>query len=328
MRQVSSALALALRRARALALGLLPKARPAVPTEASWAKRIDSYAAVPEPYKEFFEPLAAAEAPFPYTVLTPSYEGFMYGSTEKLVCHLGHQVCVLEKGADGFRPQCYAVEGISYVEVQVRLLDSRITINGVNQDGAPASTTCRFNTVTDYLLAPVLRTMRRAPGDGGSGDLEAEAGKFNDWIKLSHKFMNYARRSLLEGEKVVHAILQPGVRAKLLTILGKTFYRPISPTVACILTDRELIIIREETRHSGEDRYGGVWDYVWLSKVVSLSLNEKGRSLLVLSVQLPDGAGLQCQLEASATREVEQLIDRFKKLAPGQPVAWGSKTTG
>jgi hypothetical protein len=81
-----------------------------------------------------------------------------------------------------------------------------------------------------------------------------------------------------------------------------------------ILTDRELIMIREEFSRSTEDRHGGTWTYIQLNKVVGLSQSERGTSLLGLSVQLPAGAGLECLFEASMKQEVDQLLVRFREL--------------
>ena len=64
--------------------------------------------------------------------------------------------------------------------------------------------------------------------------------------------MNYAKRSLLGGEKVIQAIFQPEIRARVFTVLGKSFYRMVSPAKAIIFTDGELIAIREEERRVGE----------------------------------------------------------------------------
>ena len=125
--------------------------------------------------------------------------------------------------------------------------------------------------------------------------------------------MTYARRSLLGGEKVIHTILQPEIRVSMFSILGK-IYRTISPTHMSILTDRELIIIREEERRSGEDRYGGIWNYIPLNKIVTLSLSRKDSNLLVLSIQLPKSACLEYLFQASAEQEINQLLDRFKEL--------------
>lgn len=45
-------------------------------TRLSWLKVIRSYAEVPDVYRSSFAALVG-DSPFPYTVLTPSYAGFM-----------------------------------------------------------------------------------------------------------------------------------------------------------------------------------------------------------------------------------------------------------
>ncbi len=135
--------------------------------------------------------------------------------------------------------------------------------------------------------------------------------KFDRWVNVNYKFMNYAKRSLLGGEKVVHAILQPEIRKSLLTILGKTYYRTLDPTHMSILTDRELIMIREETRKSGDDRYGGIWQYIPLHKIAGLSVNEKDGGLLALAIQLPHNAQFEYLFQPSVQQELDQLVVKF-----------------
>jgi hypothetical protein len=80
-----------------------------------------------------------------------------------------------------------------------------------------------------------------------------------------------------------------------------------------ILTDRELIVIREEATRRKEDRYGGIRDYIPLGKIVSLSLMEKDDNLLVLTIQLPGNSRFELLFQGSARGEVEQLLDQLKK---------------
>ena len=302
------------RQAYTSTIALLPTVSAAEQTKSSWAKPIKSYAAVPNAYKDFFEPFLADGRVFPYTVLTPSYEGFIHRTTEKLICDFGHEIYVLERSGNTFEAQCYPLEGISYVEVRTILLDSRIKISGVTRQGVPASPTFKFNSVTDYLFTPILERIRPATVDSQDAAQSSESEKFDHLVRLNFKFMNYAKRSLLAGEKVVQTILQPEIRAGVLTVLGKTYYRTISPTHMSILTDRELIMIREDERQSGEDKYGGIWDYIPLTKIVSLSLSGKDKDLLVLSIQLPASARLEYLFQASAKREINQLLDRYREL--------------
>jgi len=82
------------------------------------------------------------------------------------------------------------------------------------------------------------------------------------WVGQRYKFLNFAKRSLLAGDRVIQAILQPEIRTRVMTLLGKTLYGLVSPTHKCILTNRELITVREEDRRTADDRCGGIWDYI------------------------------------------------------------------
>ena len=140
------------RQAYTSTIALLPTVGAAEQTKSSWAKPIKSCAAVPNVYKDFFELFLADGRVFPYTVLTPSHEGFIHRTTEKLICDFGREIYVLERSGNTFEAQCYPLEGISYVEVRTILLDSRIKISGVTRQGVTTSSTFKFNSVTDYPI--------------------------------------------------------------------------------------------------------------------------------------------------------------------------------
>jgi hypothetical protein len=172
----------------------------------------------------------------------------------------------------------------------------------VTDQGVPASCTLRFNSVTDYLFSPIVKRIRLAASGTRPATEGSEQERFDHLARVNYKFMSYARQSMLAGDKVIHTILQPEIGEGILTILGKTYYRTISPTHMSILTDRELILIREERRRSGEDRYGGIWSYVPLNKVVALSLIAEGGNLLRLSIQRPKGPVLTLCLRLLPSR--------------------------
>lgn len=286
-----------------------------VPTRWSWARQIESYDAVPDTYKSFFDPFLAAGRTFPYTVQTPAFDRFLSKSTEKLVCDLGDEIVVLERYGEKFNVQRYPIEGISYFEVRSVLLDSQIKICGLNKDGVHTSSMFKFNSVTDYLLEPILQRARLARVDARNIGQDSEADKFDHLMMVNFKFMNYARHSVLAGEKVVHFILQPEIQGKILTILGKTYYRTIHPTRMVILTDRELIIIQEEKAQMGKGKYGGTWTYIPLSKIEKLYASTRDDNLLVLSIQLPGDTSLEVPFQVSAKEEVDQLLVSYGGLS-------------
>ena len=284
-----------------------PKLDAAQQTRLSWANRVESYADVPEVFKDFFEPFQEADLDFPYTVRTPSFEGFLHPTTEKLICDLVHSIYVLERKGGGYDVQRYPLEKISYVRFRAVLLDADFKICGMTTDGKPGSSTLRFNAVTDYLFEPLLARMRQAGGeslDASSSELE----KFDNWSQLNYKFMMLARHSLLGGETVLQAFLQPEIRLPVFTLLGITFYRTASLTHAGILTDREIIMIREDYW------YGGIQEYLPLRNVVALSLSERENGLLSLCIQLSGDIQLEYLLESTAKQEIHKFLELSRGL--------------
>jgi hypothetical protein len=279
--------------------------RPHERAQASWARLLETYSDVPAVYRIFFESLRAGGHAMPYAVLTPSYEGFTHTATEKLVCELDGVVHVLERRGSGFEAHVFPRGGVSCLRVRTILLDSSIQITGDDGRGRPAAVTLKFNAVTDPLFEPILSCLRPPAPQAG-----CESDAFDPWLHLNYKFMNYARRSLLGGEPVLQAVLQPEIRMHL--VAG--FHRTVFPTHACILTDRELILIREEPKPGRADRYGGIWDYIPLGKIRSLDLTGRESGRVALTVQLPHAVGLECLFEAAQREAAHRLVERFESL--------------
>jgi len=281
----------------------------------SWAKFIPAYDAVPEIFKGFFPQDGGHE--FPYTILTPAFNGFIQKTTEKLICVGEDEIIVLERTGDTYAVHCYPLGGINCIEVQTLLLNSSIKICGMTRDGVSTSSTFTFNSVTDYLFTPILRKMRHASEDTQSGALNLELAKFDHWRKENFKFMNYARRSLLAGEKVIYKILQPEIREVVFKIFGRTYDRVRYPTLACILTDRELIMIREEKAHREDGKYGGTWHYIPLKKILRPSVHEQDKNLLTFSIKLTEGTRRVYLFQPSTKRELNRLLYFLDELVIG-----------
>jgi hypothetical protein len=289
-----------------------PLLHPAELTKLSWANKIRSYPDVPAAYQDFFEPLLAAGREFPYTVLTPSFERFINPTTEKLVCDFGDEIVVLEKIGDSFEPHCYPLEFISHVEVRSMLLYYHLRIVAVTGQGVPASITIKCNSVTDYLLTPVLERIRLGSFYSRGTISPSELEKFDYLAEPYYKFMCYARRSLLAGESIVQSIFQPEIRANLFANLGKSYGRALSPAHLLILTDRECIWIRDDDCREEEAKHGCIWDYIPLNKIEALSLGRINDRLLSLAIQLPAGERLEMIFHPSAQEQLEQFQDNLR----------------
>jgi hypothetical protein len=273
-------------------------------------------------FKGFFETRRSDTDALPYTILTPAYEGFLRRETEKLICMLESEICVLERRGRSFTAKSFPLRNISHLEITTVLLDSRITISGLTGEDEAEVATWRFNSVTDYLFAPLVERVRLASSESGCFPLGSEAVVFERWRETNYKFMNYARHSLLGCERVLQAILQPEIRTYEFTVLGRTFYRLISPTHASVLTDREMIIIFEGVTRGAEERYGGTWHYIPLNKISDLSVTRRDRGSLVLSVRPANAAPIQVLFDSATERELNLLEDRYRELAPNpQPNA-------
>jgi hypothetical protein len=281
----------------------------------TWARLIYSLEDVPEVYRASLGTRLPQGQKFPYVVLTPAYDAFRVRITEKLICVLDREILILEE--NGKEPVLlrYPLEGIRYVEVSSMLLDFRVKISGVTSEGTSSSSICRCSAASDYLFLPILKKIRLHGALSGDADRPLEQESFDGWTDLNFKFMNLARKSLLEGEKVICAILQPEIRVSRFTVLGRTFHKTLSPTHVCILTDRELITIREEILQGRKDKYGGIWEYVPLNKISSLALSRKSGNMLSLSIQLPDNECFECLFQDSMESEVDQLVVQFHSLS-------------
>jgi hypothetical protein len=190
------------------------------------------------------------------------------------------------------------------------LLHAWIGIHGVASHGGLVMSILKFNSVTDHLFAPFVDEIRGARGGLVGVDHEPEIRKLDRLSQLSFKFRNYARRSLLPDEQVIDALWQPEIRHKLLNLLGRSFYRTMTTTHLLILTDRELIVLREDEgspRWRDNSRYGGVWIYISLDKIASITLTQIDANLLALSIHLPKN---DC-IESLFVTAQQPAIDRF-----------------
>ncbi|MBE7555710.1 MAG: hypothetical protein HS126_32065 [Anaerolineales bacterium] len=276
---------------------------------------IRSYAEVPDVYRSSFEALVS-DSLFPYTVLTPSYAGFINREKEKLVCYLDGKIHILEEVTGILTCTGYAIKDVSYVETGKVLLQSWVKLSGLADRGLPNTAVFKFNTVTEHLFAPLVEKIRPAAGCSQGIDPALERSKFNFLGRANLKLMNYARRSILPGEQVITSLLQPEIRAKVLTLFNKTFYHTISPAHLSILTDRELILIKEDPEKGPDNgpRYGGIWTYIPLNKITAVSLGERDPNTLTLSIYLPENDEVSSIFARANRPELEQFVSRLEEM--------------
>jgi hypothetical protein len=162
-----------------------------------------------------------------------------------------------------------------------------VIISGVNSDGVPTSSTLTFNSVTDHIMAPFVACMRPAANAERAVHLGADASRLNLPREVSFKFRNYAERSIRPGERVTQTVLQPEIRGEIMRLFGLSLSKSISPAHLTVLTDCELINIRDDDsqRWMKGSPHGGIWTYIPLGKIASVSVSGRENDLLVLSIR-------------------------------------------
>ncbi|MBN1438059.1 MAG: hypothetical protein JW929_01510 [Anaerolineales bacterium] len=291
-------------------------------TKLSWAKRIRTPAEIPDPYRSFFDGLPAEKTePFPYAVLSPTYRGFLQPEHEKLIVRIDRNIWVLKAPDGRLTTVCYPLADIVFIETGTILLNAWMTILGKDTSGATRASTWKYNSVTDTLFAPFLESIR-ATAVGTADGTAADTSAFDALGHSSFKFMNYARRSILPGERALLTILQPEIRRSLPLLSALNITRQVSPAHLTILTDHELIQIREESswRTTKENQYGNVWRYVPLRKITSLRIEDHGRDLLTLSLNLVGKGSLEAVFQASERGRVLELRSALKTAGIGSSV--------
>jgi hypothetical protein len=286
-------------------------------TKRSWAKEISSHDELPEVYRASFDALIGQTDGFPYTVLTPSYAGFLTRAREKLVCRQDGKIVVLEQVRGDIITTYYPIETISYVEVGDVLLQSWVKIRGQTGDGVLTTSEFKFNTVTDHLFTPIVETVRPAAASSAAINEEGQRSRFNHLRELNLKLMNYAKRSVMPGSEILHFVLQPEIRGEVLRLLGHSFFRTRCTPHLSILTDRELILIQDgASKRPGRGiRYGGVWHYIPLDKITSISAAGTEKDLLTMSIHLAGDDRIESLFSVSNRGEIDILIGQFAAIS-------------
>ncbi|MBN1303916.1 MAG: hypothetical protein JXA13_05730 [Anaerolineales bacterium] len=285
-------------------------------TVMTWAAKVFTREDLPEPFMEFFDALPARDKkPFPYMILMPTYKGYWKPENRRMVCSIRKNIYILEETGKGVLTLCYPAKDIHYIEFGAMLLQTWLTICGNTRQHGLQTTTLKCNAVTEVYLTPIITQARPAPAKSGRSRLEKEKNKFNGLVSSNFKFMNFAKRSLRAGDTVSQMVLQPRIHTEILKLFGRSLYLIKSPAHLCFLTNAELIIIRDDDSRIWQRKqpYGGIWTYIPLKKIVSLSLEPNDKELLELTVNLPKDQQIKLLFHPDKQPELENLLERCKK---------------
>ena len=284
-------------------------------TRTSWAMLVANHDEVPDDFKPFFQSIQETEKTFPYAVITPSYEGFVYRTQARMVCLINDCLYVANKGETFAQALCLPFKDIQHIESRTALLDSHLQIKGLDREGRPAVVKIRFNSVSDTLFKKINDEIRVF----SFKSIKAKKPFSFDHLEASnYKMANFSRHCLLTEENVEQMIWQPELRQSLIRIhiplLMRTFlYRTVFPHHVTMLTDQELILVRESERIVSDDCYGGVWDYVPLNKIKNAVISRDQDGFLTLSIELPNDQVLETMYLPSLHTELEELVNKLNQ---------------
>lgn len=282
----------------------------------SWARQLTSRSDLPQPYLAFFDSLPPNHGqPSPYMVLTPTFRGG-YGRPEheRLLCAIGDTIHVVETIDGQLHSTSYIPQDVICLERGAILLHAWITIRGHAAGRGTESTTVRFNSVTDHIMLPFVERLRPTPTAGGAADLEMERARFNDLARTHFKFMSYGQGTIRPGARVNKILLQPQIRRELIGLLGFSLSRLIGPAHLTILTDSELILIRDDVsqRWSRRSPHGAIWTYIPRAKILDVSVTPGNDDVQVFTIALPGPFRIQALFESSQAADLARLISDLK----------------
>lgn len=284
-------------------------------TKMSWATLITKYEEVPSDFQAFFSSFIQKEESFPFSIITPSYEGFMQRSTEILVCLTSDDLFIANKNETPENALKFKLDNILHVQFRSVLLDSSLKITGFNSKNECVTVLLRFNTVSDFLFKKIVKMIRLYSFTENVSD---EISLFDEFRSENFKFANFAQHCLLPGEKVIQLIWQPELLKSLFhfprpIIVRHFFRRRVISNHVLMLTDQELILISEDNHHTHDDRYGGIWDYIPLAKIRNVGFNENNDGLISLSVSLQNDQRIESYFLQTLRPELQILVNFFEK---------------
>ncbi|EGD51121.1 hypothetical protein TheetDRAFT_2057 [Thermoanaerobacter ethanolicus JW 200] len=282
-----------------------------MPSIDSWARTIKDYSEIPEMFKSYYDKNFKDSTRFLNAVYTPADSWGRRKTNDKLMFLYENNVVFLEKMKNSINAVSYPIENINYIENGSILLYSWLKING-NIEGETRSFVLEYNTVVENIFKPIIEKLRILLCDIETSDKEKEIDDFDCLRDINYKFMNYAKKAVLNGEKVIDFLYQADIKVPYF----KFFKKLKSTSHMIIFTNKELIILQEENAKSIKDvKYGGIWIYIPVHKILNAYIDEEETGFLNLSINVSGSNVFKSRFEFSQKEKVEGLIEQINKIA-------------
>lgn len=285
-------------------------------TMMAWSKVIESREEIPAIYQSDFEKYFEVGQSFPLVIWMPALERNLGRTTERLICDTPEAVYIFEKNGQLVNSFSYLYENVYSVEDGNILLDAWLTINGQTKTGEKRATTLYFNMTSKRHFEGILHKLRGFTQEADESSVAAQKDTFNSLSDQSFKFMNYGRESILPGETVQQFVFQSGIKNPFFTIFGMTFYKPAALAHMVVRTDRELILIQEtgDDKEMSPARYGGIWQYIPLHCVDSVTVENTAEDRVKLLIRCQPDALIEKVFDRSNLPELERFCTDLQTL--------------
>jgi hypothetical protein len=122
--------------------------------------------------------------------------------------------------------------------------------------------------------------------------------------------MNFARESLVSGEKVLYSIWEPKIRQSWLRRFRLPVMRTLHTAHLLILTDQEVILIREDERVTENKgiRYGGVWQFIPVRQIATAEIVDPDRDTIQLVLSLSSASRIRIPFSQSRLAELKEFL--------------------
>ena len=284
-------------------------------TRRTWARRIESFEKIPDEFQPAFPEY---KNQFPYTLYLPENKfSQSFKRNKTIICLLGDHFVLMEHVRNQIQIASSKYVDVLYLERGRILLYSWLAI------ATPSGTlTFRFNTTHDELFAPIIEKIRDGMSaavpatvvpDGSNGQNPDLSG-FDYLRTVNIKYFNYGKRSIRPEDSVISTLYQSERCLQEINLFNRSLFRRYSTDHLSILTDKELILIKEEYKtRTGKDKfYGAVFTYIPRRKIVSISFVPGPEdSLCTMDITLPGSVHITSVI-STTNEELARFRDSLK----------------
>ncbi len=284
-------------------------------TRRTWTRRIESFEKIPDEFQPAFPEY---KNQFPYTLYLPENKfSQSFKRNKTIICLLGDHFVLMEHVRNQIQIASSKYVDVLYLERGRILLYSWLAI------ATPSGTlTFRFNTTHDELFAPIIEKIRdgmsatlpAAVASNGAGNHEPDLAGFDYLRTVNMKYLNYGKRSIRPGDSVISILYQPERCIQEVNLFNRNLFRRYSTDHLSILTDKELILIKEEykTRTSKNKFYGAVFTYIPRRQIVNISFAPSPEnSLCTMEIRVPESAHITSVI-STTNEELARFRDSLK----------------